>query len=57
MFQRRYMNEIDWHTIDEGVAREKLGAYYRSVDHAIADLRAGVVLCTPWAFFRWIPVK
>jgi hypothetical protein len=56
MFQQKYPDEIEWRTIDEDTAREKLRAYFRDVDRALFDLHSGIVLRTPWAFWRWIPI-
>ena len=55
MFQQKYTDENEWHEVDEDTARDKLAAYFRDVDRAIFDLRSGIELRTPWAFWRWIP--
>lgn len=55
MFQKKYADETDWTEIPESITRKQLAGYFRDVDRAVFDLRSGIVLRTPWAFWRWIP--
>lgn len=54
MFQKKYNDESEWIEISERIARRQLGEWFKDVDMAVAELRAGNIVSTPHVQWRWI---
>lgn len=58
MFKRKYIDSDEWESVSEDEARKKLDGYYNDVDTILNQLRSGLVIRTPWAFWKFeIEVK
>jgi hypothetical protein len=52
-YQKMYVDEPDqWQDVDEHSIRRSFEGYYKDVDGALAILRNGDELRTPWAIYR-----